>query len=232
MPFDTAIAALNYDEHAFAQKHSAKELVEMLPNDNFASFVDIGAGTGFATVEVKKRFPSAEVTLIDSSSKMLQIAKAKVPDATIINTDAEIFDFASLYFDLAIANLSVQWFKNFELFLEKILAHAKYFAFSVPLKSSFADYMDIFKDVDIPRMNLYTQNEVLHIIRSSAEIVTAKQLMIAKTYPNAIEACRHFRNIGATIPINTATQSKISAILKSHKSPITLRYDLFLCVTR
>ena len=81
-------------------------------------------------------------------------------------------------------------------------------------------------------MNLYSQSEILHIVRRNAEIVTAKQFIITKTYPNAIEASRHFRNIGATLPINAKTQSKVSAILKSYKSPIKIRYDLFLCVTR
>ena len=230
MPFDSTIATLNYDKHAFAQKRSAKELVEMLPNENIASFIDIGAGTGMATVGVQKRFPYAKVTLLDRSREMLKIAQSKIPRASIIYVDAEIFDFSSKNFDLAIANLSVQWFKNFELFLEKILTSTKYFAFSVPLKGSFAEYTDIFKDIEIPHMNLYTQNELMHILRDNAEIITTKQIMITKTYPNVMEATRHFRNIGATMPINTAIQSKISAVLKSHKSPITVCYDLFLCV--
>lgn len=232
MPFDTAISALNYDEYAFAQKFSAKELVRLLPNDNIASVIDIGAGTGFVALEAQKRFPYAKLTLLDRSRGMLRIAKSKIPDATIINTDAETFDFAIQNFDMAIANLSVQWFKDFEAFLKKILEHAKYFAFSIPLNDSFADYMDIFNGIKMPRINLYTYREILHIVRSNAEIVTAKQFIVTKTYPNAIEATRHFRNIGATSPINTDTQSKISAILKSHKAPITLNYDMFLCVTR
>ena len=231
MPFDSTISALNYDTHAFAQKRSAKELVKMLPKENIASFVDIGAGTGFVALEVQKRFPEAKITLLDRSDKMLRIAKSKIPDATIVNCDAENFDFAPQNFDLAIANLSVQWFKDFELFLKKILNYAKYFAFSVPLKGSFAEYMDIFNDVKIPHLHFYTQNEILHIVRANAEIVTTKRLLMTKTYPNVIEATRHFRNIGATMPITTETQSKISAVLKSHKAPITLCYDLFLCMT-
>lgn len=232
MPFDTAISALNYDKYAFAQKRSAKELVGLLPDEQIASVIDIGAGTGLATLEVQKKFPDANLTLLDRSHGMLQIAQSKISRATIIAADAETFDFASQNFDIALANLSVQWFKDFELFLKKISAHVKYFAFSVPLKGSFADYMDIFKTIEALRMNLYSQSEILHIVRRNAEIVTAKQFIITKTYPNAIEASRHFRNIGATLPINAKTQSKVSAILKSYKSPIKLRYDLFLCVTR
>ena len=230
MSFDSTTAALNYDKHAFAQKRSARELVEMLPNEHIASFIDIGAGTGIATIEVQKRFPDATVTLLDRSREMLKIANSKIPRANIISADAEMFDFSYKNFDLAIANLSVQWFKNFELFLEKILTRTKYFAFSVPLKGSFDEYTDIFKDIEIPHMNLYTQNELMHILRDNAEIITTKQIMITKTYPNAMDATRHFRNIGATMPINTAMQSKISAVLKSHKSPITVCYEVFLCV--
>ena len=55
------------------------------------------------------------------AKKLIKIAQSKIPRASIIYVDAEIFDFSSKNFDLAIANLSVQWFKNFELFLEKIL---------------------------------------------------------------------------------------------------------------
>ncbi len=142
MPFDTPIAALNYDSEAFAQRRCAEELAKMLPEIGISSFIDIGAGTGLVATEVIKKFPKAKTTLIDISPTMLKIAHSKFPNAEIIIADAEKYSFMPQ--ELAIANLSIQWFTNFEAFLHKMLTYNKYFAFSLPLKGSFKEYLDIF----------------------------------------------------------------------------------------
>lgn len=230
MPFDISIAALNYDSEAFAQRRCAEELAQMLLEIGISSFIDIGAGTGLAATEVIKKFPKAKSTLIDISPTMLKIARSKFPNAEIISADVEKYSFIPK--KLAIANLSIQWFKNFEAFLRKILTYHKYFAFSVPIKGSFKEYLDVFKNIELPGIKLYSEDEILDIVQRNAEIVSTKRLIITQTYQNAIEATRHFKNIGATMQIDAQTQSKISAILKSHKTSIVLLYDLFLCVSR
>ena len=232
MPFDMEISEDNYDDSAFAQKLCSEELANMLPDDDIKSFIDIGAGTGFAAMEVIKRFPIAEAALLDKSIKMLEVAKKKIPDATIINADAEVFDFMAAYFDLAIANLSMQWFKDCKSFLHKVVRHTKYFAFSLPLSNSFNEYYYIFRTIRIPFIRLYNQEEILSMLPSDVQIISRKNITVTKHYPNAIEATRHFKKIGATMPVDAEIQSKISAILKSYKSPIILNYDLFLCVCK
>ena len=230
MNFDDA--ALSYDESAFAQKQCAEELVKMLPNENIASFIDIGAGTGFASVAVLKKFPNARAVLLDKSAKMLEIAKTKIPCATTIIADAEVFEFSTYNFDLAIANLSLQWFKDLGTFMTKVSSHAKYFAFSIPLKGSFKEYFDVFRNVKYPDIKLYTESAILDIIQQNAKVVSAKRCIINETYPNAIEAARHFRNIGAITTVNQQIQSKIAARLKAHQTPVTISYDMFLCLLK
>ena len=232
MPFDALTSAVNYDKNAFAQKRCAKELVKMLPNENIKSFIDIGAGTGLAAMEVIKRFPIAEAALLDKSIKMLEVAKEKIPDATIINADAEVFDFSAQNFDLAIANLSMQWFKDCKSFLHKVVRHTQYYAFSLPLNNSFEKYYSIFKNINLPFIRFYNIDEILAMLPSNTDIISTRNITETKKYPTAIEATRHFKNIGATMPVDAKIQSKISAILKSYKSPITLNYNLFLCVCK
>ncbi|MBQ9335616.1 MAG: methyltransferase domain-containing protein [Alphaproteobacteria bacterium] len=232
MPFDTVTSVTNYDKNAFAQKRCTKELVKMLPNENIKSIIDIGAGTGLATIEVIKKFPNSEVVLLDKSPQMLESAKTKIPDAAIINADAEVFDFTSQNFDLAIANLSMQWFKDCRSFLHKVVKYTKYFAFSLPLSNSFNEYYSIFKNINLPLIRFYTIDEILAMLPSNTDIISTRNITETKKYPTAIEATRHFKNIGATMPVDATIQSKISAILKSYKSPIMLNYDLFLCVLK
>lgn len=230
MNFNNAI--LSYDEEAFAQQLCAEELVEMLSYGDISSFIDIGAGTGFASIEVLKKFPEAKPTLLDISLKMLKVAQSKISNATIISADAERFDFATCNFDLAIANLSVQWFKDFETFLKKILPVTKYFAFSIPLTGSFVEYKSIFKNIELPSLRLYSESEILDIILRNADVKMTKRFTVNKTYATALEATRHFKNIGATMPLDARTQSKISVILKSYKAPVSLSYDLLLCLVK
>ena len=226
MNFNNAV--LTYDQNAFAQKKCAVELVKMLPITNIASFIDIGCGTGFASIEVLKRFQNAQCTMLDISDKMLSIAKNKIPNAETITANAENFNFSNLSFNLAISNLSIQWFNNIFGFIPKILKCVNYFAFSIPIYGSFDEFYRIFDKIDIPKLKLFSLKDLL---QNLPQLFDYKTISISKTFPNAIEATRHFSSIGATFKTNQMTQSKIANIIKSHNKPVTINYEILLCST-
>ena len=218
---------LTYDENAFAQQKCAVELVQMLPRTNIESFIDIGCGTGFASIEVMKLFKNARCTMLDISDNMLSTAKSKIPHADTIKANAENFDFSNLSFNLAISNLSIQWFNNIFDFIAKILKCVNYFAFSIPIYGSFDDFYRIFDKIYIPKLKLYKPNEILQKLPYLCDY---KIISISKTFSNAIEATRHFKNIGAAFETNQTTQSKIVNIIKSHKKPVRVNYEIMLCM--
>lgn len=230
-------AACNYDRYADVQRRCAEKLVALLLPSGIEvhSFIDIGAGTGFATLELLKIFPKAKATLLDVSPRMLDVARSKVPASIPVLANAEIFDFSGCGFDLAVANLSAQWFHDFAKFLQRLVAGCRYFLFSIPLRGSFAEYTSAFAEngVELPALGYYEETELVDTLRDTWNIRAFQRVVFKKSFSNLISAARHFKNIGANFVDATErggfAQSKISAILRTEQAPITLTYDVLLC---
>lgn len=86
--------ASGYDEHSRSQgwraNQTAAELLEPLglhPD----RVLDLGAGTGQTTEALARLFPGAAFTLVDPSRGMVDVARAKLPDATVVLSDAADF---------------------------------------------------------------------------------------------------------------------------------------------
>ena len=145
-------SAITYDSVAEVQKQSSRDLVNMINIKNLSSVIDIGCGTGNTSLELYRKYPNADYTLCDISRKMLDIAVSKFPFA--VNTiccDAENYEFPK--YDLAISNLSIQWFASPNKFIQKARNHFKTFAFSVLVDTAFKKYksnFDFFPKFEYP----------------------------------------------------------------------------------
>lgn len=226
-------ASFNYEKNADIQKNCAKALVKLLPNNiDIKSFIDIGAGTGFASIELLKIFKNAKITLLDISDKMLKIAKLNIPDARIINFNAEHFSFKKNNFDFAVSNLSCQWFVDFEKFFKNIMNGCRYFLFSTIGEKSFDEYKKIFEERGLNSPTFpydFNKPSLYDITKNIAKIISYKEVVFEKHFLNAISVAKYFKGIGANLSSGKIEQSKIVSILKSYKKPITLRYNIILC---
>ena len=225
-------AAYAYDQNADIQRLCSQNLIKLLPSYlDIESFVDVGAGTGFASIELLKIYPNAKCTLIDLSAEMLEIAKSKTCNSNIIKANAETFDFENNHFDLAISNLSLQWFSDFENFLKKIMKGCKYFLFSTLTETSFLDYKKIFenKNLPSPTFGYHVENFLYNTSNRIGDVLSYTNSNYEKSFQNALEAAKYFKHIGANLSSNDLSQSKIAAVLKSHKSPLPLQYKVFSC---
>jgi len=78
-------------------------------NINNPNILDIGAGTGLLSFFILDKFPNANVTLIDISEKMLDVAKERFkanPNVTYIIHDYTKYKFDKKY-DVIISSLSI-----------------------------------------------------------------------------------------------------------------------------
>ncbi|MDO0824164.1 class I SAM-dependent methyltransferase [Desulfosporosinus nitroreducens] len=78
-------------------------------NDNNPNVLDVGAGTGLLSFLILKKFPNANLTLIDISEKMLEVAKVRFKgnlNVTYINDDYTNYKFNEKY-DVIISSLSI-----------------------------------------------------------------------------------------------------------------------------
>ena len=78
-------------------------------NTNNPNILDIGAGTGLLSSFILEKFPDANVTLIDISEKMLDVAKNRFkanPKVSYITDDYTKYKFDKKY-DVIISSLSI-----------------------------------------------------------------------------------------------------------------------------
>jgi predicted TPR repeat methyltransferase len=73
----------------WANEHVAELLAPLALTP--ARVLDLGAGTGQTAMMLSGLFPDAELTLVDPSAGMAGIARAKLPDATVVVSDAADF---------------------------------------------------------------------------------------------------------------------------------------------
>ncbi len=113
--FNFSRHAKTYDDHAVVQKECAVRLAEMLGGEEFSRILEIGCGTGEYTRCLADRHPGAEITAIDISATMLDMARKKLKDRNVrfVLGDGEDVEIDEKY-DLITSNASFQWFDNVE----------------------------------------------------------------------------------------------------------------------
>jgi malonyl-CoA O-methyltransferase len=89
------------------------QLVKMTPE----SILDIGAGTGFTTAELLKRYRKAHIVALDFALPMLQRARKRgslLRRPRCVCADLDRLPFADHSFDLLYSNVTLQWSNDLE----------------------------------------------------------------------------------------------------------------------
>lgn len=97
--------------------------------------IDIGCGPGNSSQKLVRRWPSAYLVGIDSSSAMIEKAKADYPDQEWIIADGASYN-TRLRFDVVFSNSAIQWIPNHEHLLDKfheLLTDKGILAVQIPL---------------------------------------------------------------------------------------------------
>ena len=85
------------------------ELARTLP-DSASRILELGGGTGALAAFLAERFPDAELTLVDASTAMLDVARERLAGASGVTYVAETFERLVLppaQFDLVTSNMSL-----------------------------------------------------------------------------------------------------------------------------
>ncbi len=209
-------SAKTYDSVAKVQNLSSRELIKLIDLENVSTVIDIGCGTGNTSLELYKKFPTADYTLCDISQEMLLVASQKFPKKVqTICCDAELFLFEKNY-DLAISNLSLQWFEDLPQFVNKIKNHCNEFAFSTLLDASFDNYRNCFENP--PTFDYPSAESLLDKIGSVKKYRIVRYTL---KFENFFAVAKYFKKLGAYLRSNTKPK-KIK-----NENPITLDYNVF-----
>ncbi len=107
-------AASGYDRVAALQRQVGEGLLERLPEGLFLpkTILDLGAGTGYCTAHLGKRFPNAGLIAVDIAEGMLGTFKQRrglQEKAMRICGDGETLPLRDGSVDLVFSNLALQW---------------------------------------------------------------------------------------------------------------------------
>jgi trans-aconitate 2-methyltransferase len=113
------------------------ELMTRVGADDPATVVDLGCGPGSLTALLAARWPDAQVTGIDSSPEMTQVARASVPGTEFVTGDLRqwLSSASSVRTDVVVSNATLQWVPgHLELLPALVAAVAPrgWLAFQVP----------------------------------------------------------------------------------------------------
>lgn len=223
-------SAYTYDSVSEIQQMSSEYLADMVCSkvSKVNSILDIGCGTGNTTIEVLKRFPSAELHLCDISQKMLDIATQKMPKSVSVTCcDAEFFDFDG-YYDLIISNLSFQWFENAINFIKRVRKRCATLAFSMLLNDSFKRYKELF--LCPPTFKYPTETD---LITSLPDLKSYKTKQYSLQFENFFAVAKYFRKMGASLSENPKWRVRSKCLngdIKKYDKPIFLDYEVFFAV--
>lgn len=98
----------------------AVDLVSRLKDLRPKSVIDIGCGTGTSTKLLLDAFPEALVVGLDSSSEMLDKARANLAGATFEQGDARHLEGS---YDLIFSNACFQWIPDHDEFIPFLMRH-------------------------------------------------------------------------------------------------------------
>ena len=119
-------ASRSYDAAGWLQTEVRNELLSrlnLLQDRVPHAVLDLGAGTGLAAIEIKRRFRRASVTAADIAAPMLQIARARSRfwrPIRCVEADARALPFDTASFDLVFTSLMLQWLQPPDAALREI----------------------------------------------------------------------------------------------------------------
>lgn len=89
----------------------ASDLIAQIKLDDLRRIIDLGCGTGNSTEQLHARWPSTELTGLDSSENMILQARQNHPDWKWIQSTIENWNPAGTY-NLVFSNAALHWVPN------------------------------------------------------------------------------------------------------------------------
>lgn len=192
-------AAQYYDQFARFQRLSGGCLLSLLAQQRFRRVLDAGCGTGNFSRYWREQ--GAEVTALDLSSPMLQIAQQQQVAQYYCCGDMEQLPLSSGQFDLCWSNLALQWCDDLTLALRelyRVTAARGWLAFTTLSRGSLAELHLAWRAVD-SRLHGNLYPDMSAIMRSGpAPGIHWHRQTVTLYYPNVISAMRSVKGIGAT----------------------------------
>tara|TARA_B100001029_G_scaffold122950_1_gene102293 strand:+ start:727 stop:1557 length:831 start_codon:yes stop_codon:yes gene_type:complete len=142
-----------YDNYSIVQKEIARRMIGRLSltKINPLNILDLGSGTGYLASLIAEKYPSASVTCLDISEKMILECKKKNNNFKLVISDIEKLPFNYSSFDLVVSSFTLHWCEEidkifFDIF--KILKDNGLFMFTTVGPSTLKELQEAYANVD------------------------------------------------------------------------------------
>jgi arsenite methyltransferase len=144
-----------YDELPLWSAPFGQLILEHVPLRRGQTIVDIGAGTGFLTVELAQRSAAARVIAVDPWAEGMEVLRRKVdylklPNVELVISDASKLDLPDDSVDLVVSNLGINNFDNAATVLTesyRVLRPGGRLLLSTNLVGHMAEFYAAFREV-------------------------------------------------------------------------------------
>lgn len=215
-------SANTYEQHAIAQKESARYLFQAIDQfcENAGVCLEIGCGTGILTREIVKNIKPQLYYLNDLSVELCDISAGLCNRGTkskLIVGDAESADLP-LGVDLIVSSATMQWFSDLGGFVAKlqpILSEQGLLAFAIYSSGTMSELTSITGD----GLVYFSKDEIENMVSDNFEIVFSQELKRTLYFQSFIDILRHIRHtgVGAINPVKKYDRKTINSLANSYK---------------
>jgi len=195
-------AAESYDQYALLQKDVGRQLLYLIPDQNYRKGLDLGCGSGFFLSDLRQL--CHHLSAVDISLGMLTKAKSHALADWHICGDAEALPFLDDSFDLVFSSLAIQWCNDLaQAFAEikRVLTSQGYGLFATLTKGSLTELNQAWAAVDDqPHVNQFLTKEQINQYLDIAQVRCIHNQVATHTlfYSNVSEILRSLKGIGAS----------------------------------
>ncbi len=230
-------AANSYDKHSISQRKIIDKLITYLPQ-TANNVIDLGCGTGYLAKKISTRYKN--ITLVDNSRKMLELANEKVPHAktALLDFNKDELLFKDKY-DLVLSSSALHWSENFEATLIKIKKIAtKDLVLSIMLDGTLKEIREIRKEVSPNKRIkpiLHSHNYYLDILKLHGfKIKHSEQMQVVINFKTVDHSIRHLRKTGVNAGSDKLDKRELLKLMSIYQRrytnpvPMTFRAGMYV----
>lgn len=162
------------------QNYVKNQSIKLLEIPHHAKVIDLCCGTGDLSKIVKKQVPTALVTGIDFSDRMISIAKTRVQEVEFLQGDVTNLPYSDESFDFAIMGFGLRNILNAEKAIEEVYRILKSGGYFLHLDFGKKNFASKIYDLLTPILiRLFTENREAYsyLIKSKQEFPTPDDLI-------------------------------------------------------
>ncbi len=224
-------AASTYDNAATLQRRVALKLIDTIPDAEFQSVLDLGAGTGMHSCSLAKRYPQAFVTGMDLAMGMLRFARNQstlTPALGWCSGDIESLPFKPDSFDLVFSSLAIQWCNLDRVLLEawQSIRPGGFFVFSTLSDGSMDELDSAWKAISEPnRVNQFdsVKHQCARTVASDFQIKSFHSESETLYYADLLSLLRELKALG----VNTVLSGNQGLMTRNRLLGLKNSYEHF-----